>query len=72
MNKVFYSITDKYDWENEPYVYNNSTKIEIPLWRYSVKFISSLLEEYSININKISKDDTIFLDSYNDYYNIKE
>ncbi len=72
MNKIFYSITDKYGWENEPYVYNKSTKIEIPMWRYSVNFINLIIRENNIIIDKITKDDIIFLDSYNDYYNIKD
>ncbi len=64
MNKIFYVITDKYGYENEPYVHNKGTKIEIPLWRYNVKFIDSILRENNIITVKITKDDTIFLDSY--------
>jgi len=63
MNKVYFAISDKYGWENVPYVYNKSTMIEIPMWRYTVKFISSLLTENDIEISKLTKDDIIFLDS---------
>ena len=77
MNKVFYSISDKYGWEEVPYVYSDSifnsktTHIEICMWRYDVKFIKDLFIENGIDID-VNKDSIYTLNAYNDIYNKKD
>ena len=73
MNKIYYSISDKYGWEEVPYGYSdtaftgNTTKIEICMWRYDIKFINALFLDNGIDY-VATKNDTIFLDAKNDIY----
>ena len=73
MNKVYFAISDQYGWKNVPYEHGNgkrTTKIEICGWRYKNKFIKKIFLENGLTTIDITKDDTIFLDAYDDYYGI--
>jgi len=70
MNKIFYSIYDRYGYKNAPYEHGEkrTTKIEICGWRYHKEFIKKLLLENDLTVVDLGPDDTIFMDCYEDLY----
>ena len=77
LNKIYFAISDQYGWEEVPYEYSsggfkdNTIKIEIPMWRYDTEFMKKLFLDNDLTILEFTKDDVIWLDSHDDYYNIK-
>ena len=73
MNNVFFAISDKYGWENVPYEYSDSafsgvtTRIEICMWRYDLKFINNLFKENGLDY-EANKGEELFLDAKDDIY----